>query len=218
MKHADPFQSIRKMFLSIGLVGIVLGLAIALYSLFGLKPRLTGLSDQLISDLQSVDEATASLQGPGRLLAETLKSLRQTLVVASGALDASGQTAKESKKGLIGAVMPKKELAQTNVAFKETATQLRALADKVDRIESASTGIANAARIRIQETQHAIDRASIPIHASMIGFTLGGLYVFLGLCSILLGLACGSVARLDIPLSQKHRDAPAAGEIRPRGR
>ena len=152
----DPIQVL---FYFMGVFGILLGTTIMIYSYFGFRPKLNGLTDQAIESLQAVDQITnrinialdenpavmtASLKTLSsgnkliHLFPDLLTTLRGNLIQASQTLDAAGKTAKQSTEGLAGLVTPTEALHKGNISLRKTADQVRLLAGMVNEFNSAT--------------------------------------------------------------------------------
>jgi hypothetical protein len=156
-----------------------------------------------------------------QLFPEILTALQGTLFEASHTLEAAGRTARQSTKGLTGLVVPKGALEIDNAFLQNTAVQLRLLGRMIDELQSdfaalstSTTQLSNeilnpksmrdpflqvlrVARADIHSIRRAISTTSIPFYGTLLGVSLGGLCIILGLFAGMLALICTYAGRLD---------------------
>jgi uncharacterized protein YoxC len=200
---------IRNFLFLIGILGIFVGLGISAYAAFLVRPRLAAINDQIHHSLAAVDRLTlkvgaSNVLGPSRdtlnVLPATLIALKGTLIEASNSLSATGTTAQKTQEGAAGLVLPKKSIQASNIHLQGTAEQLRQLSKVVDDLSRSTaslvrsvdslspsvTQMVQGTRTQIQNIQQSLQTAAIPTQAMLLGFGLGGLYIFLGISLVLI--------------------------------
>lgn len=236
-------RSISILFYTMGMLGIFLGVGIGIYSYFGFRPKFIALTEQSIQSLQAVDQVgeqvNAALSKNADIFAasqrtlhsgnqliqifpDLLTTLRGNLLEASQLLEAAGQTANQSTKGIAGLVTPTKALQKDDTDFLKTASQLKLLAGMVDEIRGSSAKLAvnskdfsrsmsqlkgslnsfsqllRDSHVRLFQMERALQDVAFPLHFALVGIGLGGLYVFLGVFSLALGMASANVNRMTL--------------------
>ena len=209
----------RKVFLALGWLGVVVGIGIGLYSWFGLRPRLVSLSEQAQSNLATLNETAqriGSLQGGAKvahLLPETLKGLQGTLHALSGALSGTAQATQETKSGVAGVVLPKESLGIDIALLHKSADQMGRLARNVGQIRMATDASAKdlhdlskvIERIGpgIGSLQHSIGDATLPTQACLLGTAFSGIYIFMGIFSLVFSATLKKAVALTVVRSNE---------------
>jgi hypothetical protein len=215
----------------IGWASLVSGVGVGIYSVAVLRPQVAQFSERLVSSLQWLDQQSYSLENNQSLLAsslsavqagseivnllpKTLVATRGTLLQASDLLTATAITAKKTKDGIAGLVLPKNALGLDIVMIRRTTDQIQLLAGMLNRIKAASYPLAKSTtlianqlplikaefelmRDRIQSTQNSIIAASLPTKVTLLGLGVSALLMVIGLFSFALAMIFTGIQAIE---------------------